>query len=403
MWNKLRTSISTPRDPLSSREVGYTAIGTNDDPLESTSPINSPRASAAVSHQRGVYWAFWILGAGVLLAWNGQSSLLCPTTTDEVVLICTMPLLSSFFMEEDPHRTNLASWLSSVYCFGNLFFLGLAQRDAGRVSNFSCKSRDHSDLQMSPSSALRSSLVLLFILSLLMAFPLTPILLPALSSNTLLFPLLIILTLLLALSTAILQWAVFALASLWGSQEMLGVMSGQGGIAVLVSGAQVFLAIFSALGTGGGETAGQSRMAGVGLWALGAIGAGVCMAAHRFLVRHPEYEKVMEPLYIRQDGNERKNGSEISRKVFKKNILLEIAVAWVFVVTLVCNPSSHNSVDGLRKSVFPPITSRILSVDTTPGAFHQPSVFIPVHFLLFNSTFNAVSPWVMLTRKSATM
>lgn len=252
------------------------------------------------------------------------------------VLICTMPLLSSFFMEEDPHHANLASWLSSVYCFGNLFFLGLAQRDAGNVSHLVLLARHHANYQMSPSSALRASLLLLFILSLLMAFPLTPILLPALSSNTLLFPLLIILTLLLSLSTAILQWAVFALASLWGSQEILGVMSGQGGIAVLVSGAQVFLAIFSALGSGGaGETAGQSRMAGVGLWALGAVGAAGCMAAHRYLVRHPDYDRIMEPLFLRRDADERKNGSEVTKKVFRKNISLELAVAWVFVVTLV--------------------------------------------------------------------
>lgn len=44
-----------------------------------------------------------------------------------------MPLLSSFFPEESPLRSSLASWLSSVYCFGNLLFLGLAQRDAGKV------------------------------------------------------------------------------------------------------------------------------------------------------------------------------------------------------------------------------------------------------------------------------
>jgi hypothetical protein len=64
MWNKLRTSFSTPRDPLSSREIGYTPLHN-----DASTPFDS---TARVKDGRGVYWAFWILGAGVLLAWNGQ-------------------------------------------------------------------------------------------------------------------------------------------------------------------------------------------------------------------------------------------------------------------------------------------------------------------------------------------
>jgi equilibrative nucleoside transporter 1/2/3 len=163
-------------------------------------------------------------------------------------------------------------------------------------------------------------------------------------------------------------------------------MSGQGGIAVLVSGAQVFLAMFSALGSRGGlgETAGQSKMAGVGLWAIGALGSGVCLGAQRYLETHVDYERIIEPLYIRRDADERKGGMEVIKTVFKKNLLLEIAVAWVFVVTLVGEglDTARDTADG--QSVFPPITSRILSVHAVPGRLRQASVFIPFHFFVFN-------------------
>lgn len=121
-------------------------------------------------------------------------------------------------------------------------------------------------------------------------------------------------------------------------------MSGQGGIAVLVSGSQVFLAVFSSLGGRTGETSGQSRLAGVGLWALGAIGTAGCMFAHRFLVRHPDYTRVIAPVLERLEGRSldahgKRKGLERSRNVFKKNWALELAVAYVFVVTLVRFPT----------------------------------------------------------------
>ena len=172
------------------------------------------------------------------------------------------------------------------------------------------------------------------------AFPLLPYVLPKLSSSALFF-ILVTFTLLLSLSTAVLQWAVFALASLWSSQSVLGVMSGQGGIAVLVSGTQVFLAIFSALGAKApsDETQSQSTLAGVGLWALGGVGTVGCIYAHRYLMRHPDYASVLAPLLSRREeaGNSetKRKDREVLKRVFKRNLLLEIAVAWVFVVTLV--------------------------------------------------------------------
>ena len=228
-------------------------------------------------------------------------------------------------------------------------------------------------------------MVLLLILSLLLTFPLLPLVLPSFAPNSpLLLPLLLIIALLLSVSCAYLQSAVFALAALWGSNETLAVMSGQGGIAVLVSGAQVILAIVSALHSGTpveSGSAAQSTLAGVGLWAIGSLGAVGCMIAHRHLLRHPDYSLVLAPVRARrqalEQGSESIKTKEMSmtRHVFRKNIALEAAVAWVFVVTL---------------SVFPPITTAILSIHAPPPRLLQPAVFIPIHFVVFNSELSSI-------------
>lgn len=126
---------------------------------------------------------------------------------------------------------------------------------------------------------------------------------------------------------------------------MLAVMSGQGGIAVLVSSAQVILAIISALhstsNNGEGIPSQQSNLAGVGLWALGAIGTLGCMVAHRRLMLHPDYHVVLEPITNRsiaagdRDTMKDPDSNGMTARILKKNVLLNMAVGWVFVVTLV--------------------------------------------------------------------
>lgn len=49
-------------------------------------------------------------------------------------LMCTFPLLVSFYPADSKTGQNLPSLLSTAYCFGQLVFLGLAQRQVGRVS-----------------------------------------------------------------------------------------------------------------------------------------------------------------------------------------------------------------------------------------------------------------------------
>ena len=201
-------------------------------------------------------------------------------------------------------------------------------------------------MQTPPSKRLHLALMILLGSSILLTCPVLPVL-PRLSpSSALTLPLLIAITLLLAISTAYLQSAVFALASLWGSKEILAVMSGQGGIAVLVSLVQLILAIISAVGGGGSQADGQgsqSVVAAEGLWALASVSTVGCMMAHRHLRRHPDYAMAIAPVLARrerqgqgqQDGRKARGDGGMSMAVFRKNLPLEAAVAWVFVVTLV--------------------------------------------------------------------
>lgn len=177
---------------------------------------------------------------------------------------------------------------------------------------------------------------------ILTTFPLLPLFLPTISIN-LLLPSLLAIVLFLNLSGSYFQSAALALASMWGPTEILAALSGQGGVAVLISLVQVILAVIGALGSnqlGGVEK--PSMLAGIGLWGLGSIAAGLCWLAFRFLISHPAYERVVGSGRLDAVSVEgRKIGNwDRSMVVLKKNGLLYLAVALDFAVTLV-RPSSH--------------------------------------------------------------
>lgn len=194
---------------------------------------------------------------------------------------------------------------------------------------------------MNPVARLRWTLILLLLASVFMAYPILPAILPALSGGNsggkaMYLPLLVVLTLVLALTCSYLQSACIALAALWGSQETLAVMSGQGGIAVLVSGAQVILAVLDSSRTKTPEDASSSTLAAFGLWALGAGWAVVCILALRRLTENPDIIDVLAPLAARTEGGgDRAKNGRVTRLVARKNIRLELAVAFAFIVTLV--------------------------------------------------------------------
>lgn len=47
--------------------------------------------------------------------------------------MCTFPLFVSFYPPDSTTGQNLTSLLSTVYCFGQLVFLGFAQVQVGKV------------------------------------------------------------------------------------------------------------------------------------------------------------------------------------------------------------------------------------------------------------------------------
>ena len=72
MLKALRDLLGPSRSEDAPHLAGYEAIGDDLEPRGGDQP-DSRRRDA---NERGVYWAFWILGAGVLLAWNGEVKLL---------------------------------------------------------------------------------------------------------------------------------------------------------------------------------------------------------------------------------------------------------------------------------------------------------------------------------------
>jgi equilibrative nucleoside transporter 1/2/3 len=200
----------------------------------------------------------------------------------------------------------------------------------------------------------------------LIFFPLIPFVLPRLSPPGLLATL-ILLAAVLAGTTSYLQSSVFAIASLWGSREILAVMSGQGGIAVLISLVQVYLAILAAYASKepgsdepqDGRTDKATIIAGMGLWLLGTLSLGACIYARRRITRQRHFERTVDvdaaeqyeeidqtdPIAVDDEAevdplaksvlSVRDTRERRTMNVFKKNLLLEFSVAWVFVVTLV--------------------------------------------------------------------
>lgn len=110
--------------------------------------------AATEGHDPATYLSFWILGAGTVLGWSGRSqsmflkhawSVLDSAGSDSVcriagagalthlALISTFPFLTSLYPPTSTVGQNIPSLLSTIYCLGQLFFLGTAQSAVGKV------------------------------------------------------------------------------------------------------------------------------------------------------------------------------------------------------------------------------------------------------------------------------
>jgi equilibrative nucleoside transporter 1/2/3 len=201
---------------------------------------------------------------------------------------------------------------------------------------------------------------------------------------------------------------------------MLAVMSGQGGIAVLISAVQVYIAAMGVYASDDSEPKDPSDgspstaelASGMGLWMAAIVPIGICILTTRRLFprgatstsQHPKlsFERTPEDgefydterrFSAEEDEESRRgstNGFNRSWAIMKRNKVINFSVAYVFIVTLVCpsNPKSNGTIDLLPsyafKAIFPSVTTSIVSVRQPPPKLLDPAIFIPLHFLAFN-------------------
>ena len=195
---------------------------------------------------------------------------------------------------------------------------------------------------------------------------------------SLFFPFVIVNAIAQAGAGSYLQTSVVAIASLFGPATMQAVMSGQAAVAIVVSSVQVISASASlrtssaraAAIAGNGDT--EARSAFI-FFALSTVFLVATAGANVWLTRMPAFRAIVapaagdEPHYARArslsvDQSERRPlvsdaadlsasgvhehahiGDKKSRilRIAKKNVLYELAVAYVFVITLVSSPKVY--------------------------------------------------------------
>lgn len=154
-----------------------------------------------------------------------------------------------------------------------------------------------------------------------------------------------------ATAGAYLQTSVIAVASLFGPAAVQAMMSGQAAVAVVVSAVQV-LSATAFLWRESRESSAvlektipsaEERSAST-FFALSTVFLIFCVAAHGWLVRLPIYKIIAAPLEQHKNTTESLTSAGRSElpdgkarilRLAKDNIAYELAVAYVFVVTIV--------------------------------------------------------------------
>jgi equilibrative nucleoside transporter 1/2/3 len=205
-------------------------------------------------------------------------------------------------------------------------------------------------LQTSPSSQTRSSIIWLIILNFLLT--LTTYFVP---SPGVFFVFIIFNAAAQAMAGAYLQTSVIAVGSLFGPPTIQSIMAGQAAVAVVVSGVQVISSAASVVGKprthiSNGSAEEQSAFIFLALsTAFLLVSAGV----HTWFIRMPVYKLVAASLESKSKNQDDPVQEEERRelmpsgsatlqsdkanviRVAKINIVYEVAVAYVFLITLV--------------------------------------------------------------------
>ncbi|TFK43275.1 nucleoside transporter-domain-containing protein [Crucibulum laeve] len=308
-------------------------------------PPSDPPAALVDSR---VGWIHFILGCSVLLPWN--------------VMITATPYFLSR-VAGSPLRSTFSSYLSTSFTASNFIFLAHATATS-----------KHS----TPSRLTRVTILWLAALTFLLVISTFFVVSPGLF-----FAFVLLNGAVQATAGAYLQTAIVAVASLFGPLAVQAMMSGQAAVAVAVSGVQVLSAATSVWGkprTYVSDGSAEERAAFL-FFTLSTLFLLISAGAHAWLVSMPIYKTVAAPLERRRKpgpgtsdehrglvsgGREEiKNDTTNAIRVGKANLTYEIAVAYVFMVTL---------------AVYPPITT---SVQPTNPTTH-PLLFSAVHFLVFN-------------------
>lgn len=210
-----------------------------------------------------------------------------------------------------------------------------------------------------------------------------------------------------AIVGAYMQTSVIAVASLFGPPAVQAMMSGQAAVGVAVSAVQVISAAGSVWGKSNtyvSDGTAEERSA-YAFFSLSTVFLIASAGAFIWMTRQPVYQTVVAPLDKRTQnaaliGDEDDEGRALmgsqtlppltlgsekanAIRVAKINATFEVAVAYVFIITLVSSKPSHVTYQNLTlfiKAVFPPITTSIRS--TNPNV--HPLMFSAVHFLVFN-------------------
>ncbi|PLW18157.1 hypothetical protein PCASD_19072 [Puccinia coronata f. sp. avenae] len=342
------------------------------------------------------YMFFFVLGSSFLLPWN---SLLVSTTY--------------FGSRLARHRFQFSymNWITVVFTIANVLFISSATSTQQSVKH--------------PTIRIIVSLLLITSLSVIL---LTSTQYTNLDSSQF-FGFLIVVTLFEALGSAYLQTSVIGLSAWFGSNYLQAILSGQGAIGVLVSVVQLLVNINElnsssdpANPDGAADHIRQSSSTFFGLCTAFCVLALVCFmtllqlpiyqeamqrkhAARKVLPDSLEYEdSVVQPLLSSSSSSSVDQVSENAhlpipvgpklRVVERKIRLLGLSIFYNFFITLAVFPS----ITGFILSSHDPahahiglLTTATSSVDSSGSDsrllldnWYKPSIFIPLHFVVFN-------------------
>ncbi|KAI0068951.1 hypothetical protein BV25DRAFT_1791166 [Artomyces pyxidatus] len=319
--------------------------------IESINNVEAEIIAAAPVDSR-IRWIHFMLGCAVLLPWN--------------VMITATPYFLSRLKGSSIHST-FGSYLATSFTLSNFLFLAHATATSKKAP---------SALRVRWSMLVLASLTLLLTLGTFVHLPAGPfaafVLLVGIAQ---------------AGAGSYLQTSVVAVASLFGPSVMQAVMSGQAAVAIVLSSIQVLSAAQSLrtsnIATFEIDGAAEEKSARV-FFGLSTLFLIVCAGGNVWLTRMPAYKAVVAP--IDESWTRRMSGDFGDRRplmaaspilsvsdtknhiwdIARRNLVYEIAVAYVFVVTL---------------SVFPALTISIFPVNES---FH-PLFFSSIHFLVFST------------------